>query len=517
MKMNRILFIACLFYIGVANVLSQNNLPNIVYVLVDDMGIGDISAYNPDSKIQTPHIDQLAQQGIMFNDAHTAASICTPTRYGLMTGRYCWRTPLKERVVTGYDGCLIPKERETVASLLKRNGYNTALIGKWHIGLDWTPKQGDSFTCDMRDIPAYEDQIDFSKPIKHGPNQLGFDYFYGIAASWDFPPYIFIENDKLVEKPVEKSGGWVGDIPEGKTAEDMSKDKGMPKQLWREGYSGSLKPDDAIGVITDKSVEYIQNATKKDPFFLMVTYAAPHTPVVPSDDFKRGSECGIYGDFCQELDHGIGQIIKSLQQQKLLENTMIVFTADNGASLKAIPMAIQKKYKHSPSYHFKGYKARLDEGGHRVPFIVSWPNVSPEGTKNDELICLNDWYATCAALVNEKVQDHVAEDSYNILPVLKGEEMKENDERVVIHSDFTGYFGIRYKNWKLTYPKTKEPVLIDLSNDLSEKNNLSENHPEVVKDLTLMLTNAVKNGRTTPGKNQLNDGVDQWEQLYWMK
>lgn len=496
---------------------AQQPLPNIVYIMADDMGIGDVSAYNPDSKIKTPNIDQLASQGMRFTDAHTAASVCTPTRYGLLTGRYCWRTALKERVITAYDSCLIPEERETVASLLKRNGYQTALVGKWHLGLDWTPKNGDAFTCKPKDIAGYEEQIDFASPIKLGPSQLGFDYFYGIGASWDFPPYIFIENDQLVEQPIEKRGGWIGSVPEGMSVAEVSKDKSVPKQLWREGYAGSLEPEDALRVITDKSIEYIQQKKSSDPFFLLVSYSAPHTPVVPGKQFRGTSACGLYGDFCQEMDAGIGEIIQALKAKKLLDNTLIVFTADNGASLKAIPPGAQKKYKHSPSYNLSGFKARLQEGGHRVPFIVSWPGHAPKGKTNDDLIGLNDLYATCAALVNEKVADNTAEDSYNILPILNGKALPTNQDRVMIHSDFRGFFSIRFKNWKLSYPKDLKPVLIDLASDLSEKNNLAEQNPEMVEKLTTMLTNAVRNGRTTPGESQLNDGLEFWDQLYWMR
>ncbi|TLX76426.1 arylsulfatase [Labilibacter sediminis] len=515
-RMKRNLLLVLIFGVLAVSAIAQEKLPNIVYIMVDDMGIGDVSVYNPDSKIKTPNIDQLAKQGLLFTDAHTAAAVCTPTRYGLITGRYCWRSPLKERVISGYDPCLIPKERETVATLLKRNGYSTALVGKWHLGLNWTCKQGEYIKGIKNDLGETEDKIDFSNPIQHGPTHVGFDYYFGIAASWDMPPYIFIENDKLVEKPGEKIGGWVGFVTEGKSLKDVTNNDSVPKQAWRKGYSGSLKPDEAIQVITDKTVEYIQNVSTEKPFFLLVTYAAPHTPVVPGKEFRGKSACGLYGDFCQELDQGIGAIVQSLKELKLSENTMIVFTADNGASLKAIPPGAQKKYDHSPSYNLSGFKARLTEGGHRVPYIVSWPGHTPQGLESDELICLNDLYATCAALVDEKVKDNAAEDSYNILPILKGEKMMSNAERIVIHSDAGGYFGIRYKNWKLSFPRNKRPVLNDLATDITEENNLYEEHPEMVQKLTAMLTDAIMQGRTTQGLKQNNVEPKSWEQLYWL-
>jgi len=503
--------------IGVAQNLKENELPNIIIIISDDMGQGDVSSFNPDSKIPTPNIDKLAEAGARYTDAHTGASVCTPTRYGIITGRYCWRSPLKGRVLSGYDPCLIPQDRETIASMLKKAGYKTAIIGKWHLGLDWTLKNGDSIKSIKNDYAEVEKKIDFSKPIKNGPVNLGFDYFYGVSASWDFPPYIFIENDKLVEAPTRTAGGWVGDIPKGYTKENIMENKRkVPMAVWRPGVAGSFNPQDALRLITEKSVKYIKDYKSKKPMFLYVTYTAPHTPIVPRDEFKGKSQCGIYGDFCVELDNGVGQIVDALKEKGVFKNSIVIFAADNGASLRGLPLGYQKKYHHSPSYIYKGYKGRLDEGGHRVPFIASWPGHIPPGTVNKSLFDTNDLFATFAELTGQSVPDNAAEDSKSFLDALNGKEL-DNSDRVVVHSDFLGYFGIRKGDWKLTFPKdlTKQ-ALYNLKDDPGEKHNLINEYPEKVKELTDLLTKVVKEGRSTPGITQKNDGPEIWEQLNWL-
>ena len=494
------------------------NFPNIVYIMSDDQGQGDVKCYNDESKVPTPNLDKLAQEGAMFTDAHSGSAVCTPTRYGVITGRYCWRSPLKGKVLSGYDPSLIPDDRETIGDMLKKSGYKTALIGKWHLGLDWTLKNENEKLEVKNNLNKIEEKIDFTKPIKLGPNNLGFDYFYGVSASWDFPPYIFIENDHLVEPPSRRVGGWVGDIPPGYTEENiMNHRKEVSLAYWRPGWAASFKPQDALEVITDKSVEYINKQSADQPFFLIVTYTAPHTPVVPRKEFKGKSQCGVYGDFIAEMDNGIGRIEKALKDKGLYDNTILIFTADNGPSLRGLPVNLQKKYNHKPSYIYKGFKGRLDEGGHRVPFIVSWPGHVKPGSVNNSLICLNDLYATFAELTGQDIPDNAAEDSKSFLPALNGKNM-ENDDKAVVHSDFLGYFGIRKGDWKLTFPKNSDKkALYNLKDDPEEKHNLVSEYPEKVRELTRLLTKIVKEGRSTPGKLQKNDGPEIWEQLYWMK
>ncbi len=494
-----------------------NRFPNIVFIMSDDQGQGDVECYNHDSKVPTPNLDRLAKEGAMFTDAHSGASVCTPTRYGIITGRYCWRSPLKGKVLSGYDPSLIPASRETIAAMLKKAGYTTALIGKWHLGLNWTLKENLKLQV-KNDYSEVEKMIDFTRPIQLGPPQLGFDYFYGVSASWDFPPYIFIENDHLVEPPSHRAGGWVGDLPPGYTRENIMKHKKeVSLAYWRPGWAGSFKPQDALEVITDKSVEYIRHQSDQQPFFLIVSYTAPHTPVVPRDEYKGRSRCGVYGDFIVELDHGVGKIEQALKEAGLYQNTILIFTADNGPSLRGLPLNLQKKYHHDPSYIYKGYKGRLDEGGHRVPFLVSWPGHVPPGSVNHSLISLNDLFATFAELTHQKIPDNAAEDSKSFLPALNGQEL-DNSGKIVIHSDFLGYLGIRKGDWKLTFPKNRDrQALYNLKEDPEETRNLISEYPEKVKELTELLTRIVKEGRSTPGIPQKNDGPATWEQLYWMK
>ena len=520
MKRFFVLNIIALFFLNACSSKNKHpeKLPNIVIVLADDMGQGDLSCYNPDSKIPTPNVDKLASEGTIFTDAHSGASVCTPTRYGIMTGRYCWRTKLKGKVLNGYDPCLIPEQRETIASMLKKSGYETALIGKWHLGLNWTTKENEEITGVKNDLAESEKKIDFSKPIKLGPHNLGFNYFYGVAASWDFPPYIFIENDRLVEAPTRTAGGWVGEIPEGYTKENIIKHKKeVPIAIWRTGVAASFNPQDALRLITEKSVDYIENYNSPKPLFLLVSYTAPHTPIVPRDEFRGKSQCGIYGDFCVELDDGVGKIANALKEKGLFDNTIFIYTADNGTSVKGLPVSYQKKYHHSPSYIYKGYKGRLDEGGHRVPFVAVWPGHTPPGSTNKSLIDLNDLYATFAQLAGGKINDNTAEDSRSFLPALNGKQL-DNDDRVVVHSDFAGFFGIRKGDWKLTFPRDlKKQALYNLKDDPGEKHNLAAEYPDKIKELTGLLTKIVEEGRSTTGKPQQNDGPERWEQLNWMR
>ncbi|MFC1766439.1 sulfatase-like hydrolase/transferase [Planctomycetota bacterium] len=273
-----------LFAVQTAQAASK---PNVVLILADDMGMGDVSALNPNSKIQTPAIDRLVQEGVRFVDAHSASSVCTPTRYGLLTGRYCWRTRLKSRVLNGYSPCLIEKDRSTLATIFQSNGYTTAMFGKWHLGLGWTTKTGETITYEGDVSPIDEAQVDFTKPIQHGPVDLGFDCFYGVSASWDFPPYVFIQNRQVTVFPTQKVGGRLRpstqeelslvaaakDEKERKRARDA-----FPKTSWRSGLADpNMKVDHALRIITEKTVAYIQTQSAELPFFLYMSLTAPLT------------------------------------------------------------------------------------------------------------------------------------------------------------------------------------------------------------------------------------------------
>ena len=353
--------------------------PNIVYILADDMGYGDVGCLNPESKIPTPHMDALGKNGMIFTDAHSGSAVCTPTRYGILTGRYCWRSPLKNGVLWGYSPPLIDTQRTTVASLLKSRGYHTACVGKWHLGMGWATQDGKE---------AAEGTVDYSQPIAGGPTALGFDYFFGIPASLDMDPYVYVENDRGVEAPTEH----------------IEERKGLG--FYRGGpIAPGFKHKEVLPKFTQKAVEVIDTHVAEQPdapLFLYLPLAAPHTPILPNEEFVGKSSIGDYGDFVCEVDWAVGQVVEALTRNGMLDNTLLIVTSDNGCS----PMADFKHLEsqgHDPSYHFRGHKADIFEGGHRIPFIAHWPESIPAGTICDHITCLTDLTATAAEIVDVHV------------------------------------------------------------------------------------------------------------------
>ena len=492
---------------------NSSDFPNIVYILADDLGYGDISSYNEDSRLQTMNIDKLANQGVSFMDAHTSSAVCTPTRYSILTGRYNWRSTLKSFVVSGYSKALIKPDRLTLAKLLKDQGYNTSFVGKWHLGWDWH-FTGDSNTDDIDNLNSTP-EVDFSQPIKNGPMDLGFDYSYGFSGSLDMPPYVYVENSLATT------------IPENITVN--VDDKGF----WREGLTGSdFDHVDVLPHLTNKAVQYIEgNRYSKDPFFLYFALPAPHTPILPISEFMGKSNTNFYGDFVLQVDDVVGQIVAALEEQGIREQTLIIFTSDNGCSPKA-NFAELASVGHNPSYIYRGHKADIYEGGHRVPFIVSWPGNIKNGFKTNEIICTTDFMATVADLVGVPLPDNAGEDSYSFLPVLKQENYHKPLREATVHHSIDGSFAIRQGNWKLilapgsggwSFPRTQEELkdlpifqLYNLGKDPSEKQNLVKEHPEKVEELKILLTKYVVEGRSTPGKSQENDGPQRWPELNWM-
>lgn len=475
--------------------------PNIIYILADDLGIGDVKLYNANGKIRTPNIDRIGQQGMRFDDVHSSSAVCTPSRYSIVTGRYAWRSRLAKGVLYGYDEPLIDSSRLTVARLLKQQGYATACIGKWHLGLGWKVI-----------TPGKEPVIDYSSRITGGPNALGFDYFYGIAASLDMPPFIFIENDLTVGLPtVTKKWG-----RKGPAAADFEAVNCLPE-------------------LTSKAVAYIHEKSREQhPFFLYFTLPSPHTPIVPSAAFKGKSGVTEYGDYVMETDWAVGQLLKAVDEAKIAENTMIVFTSDNGFAPYVLKTWDVEARGHYPSIHYRGYKADIWEGGHRIPFVVKWPGQVRPGSTCSKTVCLSDFMATVAGMLHKPLPDNAAEDSYNILPYLTGQSSREIREATIHHS-IDGNFAIRQGKWKLELcpgsggwakPRNAEafkqglpPVqLYDLEADIREQHNVQAKHPEVVKRLMALLQQYVEEGRSTPGKRQKNDTpVDLWKKVYATK
>ena len=469
--------------------------PNIVYVLCDDLGYGDVQALNPSrGKIPTPNIDRLARQGMAFTDAHSGSSVCTPTRYGILTGRYAWRTRLQKGVLFGLSASLIARDRLTVASLLKRAGYRTACIGKWHLGLGWAGQATDD--PDLKGVA-----VDYTRPLTDSPLTHGFDTFFGITGSLDMPPFVWIENDHLTEQPTAKKK-WV-----------------------REGVAGpTFEAVDVLPTLTRKAADYIgsraADAKAGKPFFLYLPFTSPHAPIVPSPEWQGKSGLNPYADFVMQTDHCLGQVLDALEKNGLVENTLVVFTSDNGCSPVAGIKELESK-GHYPSAQFRGYKADIWDGGHRIPFICRWPAKIKPGTTSSQLICLTDLMATCADLVGERLPGNAGEDSVSLLPALFGSDRVSLHEAVVHHS-INGMFSIRQGPWKLElcpgsggWSVPGDPAalkaglppvqLYNMEQASDEQKNLQAEHPEIVDKLTKLLERFVAEGRSTPGAPQTND------------
>ncbi len=474
---------------GIAGVAHAADLPNIVYILADDLGYGDVQALNPENgKIPTPQLDKLAAEGMVFTDAHSSSSVCTPTRYSIMTGRYNWRSRKQSGVLFGFDQPLIPTDRMTVAGLLKTRGYRTGMVGKWHLGLrlrtpDGKPTKGKA---------AKVDGVDWGARIEGGPFDLGFDYWYGIAASLDMPPYIFIENDRFVGKCT------------------------TTKAFHRKGPAhADFEAVNVLDEIGRKSVEFIGKQQAGQPFFLYVPLTSPHAPIVPTDDWKGKSKLGLYGDFVMQTDAVVGRITAAVESADFSANTIIIVTSDNGCS-KVADIPALKQQGHFPNARFRGSKSDIWDGGHRVPFIVRWPAGVKAGSSSAETICLTDLMATCAELTGGNVPDNAGEDSVSFAPALKGEPIVSSRKGVVHHS-VSGQFAYRMGKWKILLTKgsggwTKEAMavdapaqLYDMEADPGEQKNLYHSNPEVFERLLAQLESDVKRGRSTAGPEQKND------------
>lgn len=477
--------------------------PNLVYILADDMGYGDLSCLNPQSRIRTEHLDRLAAAGMRFTDAHASSSVCTPSRYSILTGRYNWRSALKQGVTFGYSPPLIEPGRQTVAALLKQAGYETACLGKWHLGWDWE-KSGPG-----------EAEVDFRRPIRNGPCTVGFEEFFGISASLDMPPYVYIRNDRATAIPSDETPG----------------ESGM--RFWRRGaIAPDFRHEDVLPTLTRLAVEYIERqARAATPFFLYLPLPAPHTPILPSAQFQGASGTNAYGDFCLMVDDAVGQVMAALERSGVAGNTIVCFTADNGCSPMADFPALAG-FGHHPSYHFRGHKADIYDGGHRVPLLVRWPDRIRAGTACDDLVCLADLLATCAELVGVRLPDDAGEDSVSNLPLWLERVGAAPVREAIVHHSIDGSFSIRQGRWKLelcagsggwSSPKPGveceglPPVqLYDMDADVGERRNVQAQHPDIVRRLTDLLAAYVRNGRSTPGAPQTNTGPRHWPQLSWM-
>ena len=493
--------------------------PNIILVYVDDMGYGDASCLNPQSKFKTPNIDRLAKEGMTFTDGHCSDTVCTPSRYGLLTGRYSWRTTLKRGVMGAEGACLIADGRMTLASFLGDNDYTTAMVGKWHLGMDF---------------PGTKGNRNWKHPVKDMPLDKGFDYFFGIAASMNYgvlawfegrhakvPPTLFTSKkpskiaiaDYRIMPPYQKTPK-EAPVPEESGGRKMSlKGKGL-----------EVAPDfvdiECLDRFTTQSLKWLDGRAKAaregKPFFLYLPYTSPHKPVIPMKKFRGQGEAGAYGEFMIETDWHLGRIMKWLDEEKLVDNTIIIFTSDNGPE-KTWSKRIELYNHHSNDIYREG-KRSIYEGGHRVPFIIRWPAKVKANAKWNQPVCQTDLLATFAEMLDKCLPDNAGEDSISFYPVLRGAGENSFAERAaMVHHGSQGRFAVRQGKWKLVMEDSRRAKreLYNLSSDPGETKNVIAENLAISRRLTAKLTSMIRNGRSSPGPAQKND-TPLWRDLVWM-
>ena len=465
--------------------------PNIVILYADDMGYGDLGVQNPESKIPTPNLDRLAAQGTRFTDAHSSSGVCTPSRYALMQGRYHWRK--FHGIVNAFDQPVLDAERTTLPELLKTRGYRTACIGKWHLGWDWNAikRPGAAPTKGPGQGPAgfAPNAFDWSQPIPGGPLSHGFDYYFGDDVP-NFPPYAWFENDRVITAPT---------VP-------LSTPKATAEGAWEARPGPSVKDWDFWAVmpkLTEKAVDWISRQKQDEPFFLYFPFTSPHAPIVPTPDFVGKSQAGGFGDFVTQTDDTVGRVLQALKDGGFADNTLVIFSADNGPEHYAYDRI--QKFQHRSMGPLRGLKRDIWEGGHRVPFVVRWPGVVPAGRVNDGLLSQIDLFATIAAVTGSDIPAGSAEDSYNQLPLIKGE--SPSARATLVHNTNANSYALRHGDWVLLAAKTgavsKVPEWFDQANgytphphpgelynlrdDLSQKHNLYAEHPDKVRELANLL------------------------------
>jgi arylsulfatase A len=472
--------------------------PNIVLILADDLGYGDVHFLNPErGRIATPNIDRMAAEGMTFIDAHSGSAVCSPTRYGILTGRYAWRSRLQQGVLMPYDRPLIPRERLTLPAMLRRRGYATACVGKWHLGWNW---------------PRENSKVIFDRPIAGGPTEVGFDSYFGVDVP-NYPPYCFIENDRTIGIP---------SIPK-------------PKSIY--GTDGEMLPgwrlDAILPALVEKGSGFIERCSReKKPFFLYLPLTSPHTPLAVSQSWRGKSDLGLYGDWVMQTDWCVGEILSAIERSGERDNTLVMFTSDNGCApyigvdytAENTRMGRVKELEakgHYPSAGYRGYKSDIWEGGHRIPFVARWPGVVKPDSRSSQLMCLTDIFATCAEILDERIPADAAVDSVSMAPALRGSSARPLREAVTHHS-INGRFAIRQGKWKLAFCSgsggwteptdaqaaasgAPEVQLYDLAADPGERNNLCRQHQAEVHRLTTLMDRYVATGRSTPGPRQSND------------
>jgi arylsulfatase A-like enzyme len=510
--MKLVVFSLCALGIAIVHThAAPPSRPNILLILADDLGYGDLGCYNRDSKIPTPHLDQLAREGTRFTDAHAPTSVCTPTRYAILTGRYSWRTRLQRNVLGPWDRPLIAPERLTVGQLLQQQGYATACIGKWHLGQTYATTDGQPPSGGVRNALS---NVDFTKPIADGPITRGFDHYFGTNVP-NHPPFCFIADDRTVGIPSMHETGTTDElyIP------------GPKVPGWK---LANILPE-----LTRHAVKWIEvTAQAKQPFFLYFPLTSPHYPVVPSPEFVGKSKAGKYGDFVFQTDWTIGQVLEALKRSGVADNTLVIFTSDNGPEItgevKPGVYDRMQQFGHRSSDGLRGAKRDVWEGGHRVPFIARWPGQIKAGAVSDETMCHVDFMATIAAVVGANLPDHAAEDSVNVLPVLLGKKLSDPAREATVHHSAQGRFALRKGDWVLIdapsgddngprgeprwlkdergyTPHDQPGELFNLREDPAQRHNRFAEKPQLVAELKALLAKYQREGRSTPGVAQKND------------
>lgn len=488
---------------------SAAERPNLVIVFADDMGYGDPRVYNPRSRVPTPHIDALAAKGMRFTDAHTASSVCTPSRYGLLTGRYPWRSRLPKGIVNSWGGPVIDKGRMTLGSMLQDLGYRTAAIGKWHLGWDW-PLKGGGYVSDEfdevnvgADYEAVGRRVDFSRPVREGPTTRGFDYYFGDDVP-NFPPYAFLENDRVLGDPSER----------------------MPRH--KSQRAGPMIPNwdlwAAQPTITARAIEWLREraaepADRRRPFFLYMPLLGPHTPIVPNAEHRGSSDAGPYGDWVHQMDAILGQVVRTLEEGGLMDDTIVVFSSDNGSPARSgigslgQTNTVTELYSHVPNAPWRGLKSDAWEAGHRVPFVVRWDGRVRAGAVNDALVCLTDLFATIAEITGVTPPDSAGEDSFSLAAEWLEHEEQGPRRRSIVHQSGSGLFAVRKGGWKLILgdgsggfsaprgrilgPDEDGPVqLYLLDEDPRERRNVADMRPDKVRELRDELVRLQTEGRS---------------------
>jgi len=511
MSMKKFISLLLLLITPCLSVRGQGEMPNILFILADDLGYGDVGCYNPESKVPTPHLDRMASQGMLFTDAHSPSTVCTPTRYSILTGRMAFRTGMRG-VFTGAGGpCMIEEERLTLGGMLQQRGYETALFGKWHVGMTFFDKDGKPIN--ENGLEAVR-RIDYSRAMPDAPIHRGFDHFFGSVCcpttDW---LYAFIDGDRIPVPPT-------GIIDRGP----------LPKHAYsRDNRPGMIAPGYSMEEIDlqflEKSLAFLdEHARKKEkkPFFLFHSTQAVHLPSFPADAFKGKTKAGPHGDFIFQLDHAVGELLKALDRHKLTDNTLVIFTSDNGPEVPTI-LAMRRDHKHDGARPWRGVKRDQWEGGHRVPFIARWPGRIKANSKSDQVLCLTDMMATCAALTGAKIPAKDGEDSVNMLPALLGKDEGKPIRQYTLHQTMSLALAIRRGSWKYLDHKgsggnnygrpgtwgmkqyvlpEKAPdapgQLYNLESDPGETTNLYFKNPEIVRELKGKLEEFKKSGRSAP-------------------